>query len=69
MTEDEKQEIYEMHWRETLDEIARGNITATLSLPGVYEILTEHYNNEVMGLINERHGIDQDAEEDDDACE
>jgi len=34
-------------------ELARNKIDETLSLPGVWEIISEHYNNEALDLCVE----------------
>lgn len=47
------QNISDDEFQEMILQIARENIDYTLSLPGVYEVISEEYNNEALDRIIE----------------
>ena len=49
---------------EILERLVRDNSDTLLSIPGVYEVLSEHFNNEVLEIWGEENPEDEDEETD-----
>ena len=45
-------------WNEALADLIRDHVNTLLSIPGVYEPISEHFNNEALELVCERHDPD-----------
>jgi len=45
-------------WNEALNALIREYVDTLLSVPGVYEAVTEHFNNEALQLVCEKHDPD-----------
>jgi hypothetical protein len=44
-------DIPEEEFSEVIEQLAFENMADTISLPGIYEIISEHYNNEALDLL------------------
>ena len=38
-------------FQDTIEQLAFENMADTISLPGIYEIISEHYNNDALNLL------------------
>lgn len=50
---------------EILEDLVHENSGTLLLIPGVYEVLSEHFNNEILERWARKHGLDEGEDDDD----